>query len=342
MKAVRIYKHGGVSELTIEEIPLPKVSPNEVLIQVKACAINYLDLWVRRGMPGVTIPLPHTLGCDVSGVVSEIGYAVKHVRPGDEVVICPGVSCGLCKACFSGEDNLCPAYTLVGYTIPGGYAEYVKVPAVNVIRKPDNLDFVQAASAPLVFMTAWHMLVTRAKVHPGEEVLVLAAGGGVGTAAVQIAKLLGARVIATAGSDEKLERVKELGADLLINHAKTDFLGEVKRLTDKKGVEVVVDTVGAETFEKGFLCLARNGRLVTCGASAGQSIKLDLRYLFAKHLTLLGSYMGSKGDLLEVLSFIRSGKLKPVVGSVLPLEEACMGHELLEKRAIFGKVLLAP
>lgn len=342
MKAVRVHKHGGVNELILEDITVPAILPNEVLIQVKACAINYLDIWVRRGMPGVKIPLPHTPGCDISGVVSEVGSLVKHARKGDHVIVSPGVSCGLCKSCLSGEDNICQSYTIIGYTIPGGYAGYVKVPGVNIIPKPENLDFIQAAALPLVYMTVWHMLVGRAKVQPGETVLVLAAGGGVGTAAVQVAKLLGASVIATAGSDEKLAKIKELGADFLINHSKTDFLGEVKRITDKRGVDVVADTVGSETFEKAFLCLARNGRLVTCGASAGPTVKLDLRYLFAKHLTLCGSYMGSKGELLEVLSFVSSGKLKPVVGEVLPLEKAAAAHELLELRKSFGKIVLIP
>lgn len=341
MKAIRIHKHGGIKELNLEDIEIPKVLPNEVLINVKGCALNYLDIWVRKGMPGITIPLPHTPGCDVSGVVSEVGPGVRHVKAGESVIVCPGVSCGLCKACLSGEDYICPAYTLVGYTIHGGYAEYVKVPAVNVIPKPNNLNFIEAASVSLVFMTVWHMLVGRAKVKTGEDVLVLASGGGVGTASVQVAKLLGAKVIAIAGSDEKLKKIKELGADHLINHSKTDFLGEVKRITNKKGVEVVVDTVGSETFEKGFMCLARNGRLVTCGASAGHTTKLDLRYLFAKHLTLYGSYMGSKGELLEVLSFIKAGKLKPIIGAVLPLDKAAQGHELLESRKVFGKVVLS-
>jgi len=342
MKAVVIDEHGGVEKLRYTDVPEPKIGPTDVLVEVKACALNHLDLWLREGIPGIQIPMPHILGSDVSGILREVGDFVKHVKVGDRVLIAPGIGCGVCRECLSGKDNLCSQYTLVGYLVDGGYAEFVKVPGENALPIPEPMDFNDAAAVPLVFLTAWHMLVRRAQLRAGEDVLVLAAGSGVGSAAIQIAKLLGARVIATASTDEKLARAKDLGADEVINYQRVDFANEVRRLTNKKGVEVVLEHVGADTWPKSILALTRGGRLVTCGATSGAQAKTDLRYLFARELTIYGSYMGSKGELFEVLKFFKEGKLKAVVDRVLPLKEAALGHRLLMDRKQFGKIVLNP
>ena len=342
MKAVRVHKHGGLDVLVYESIPTPKIQQNEVLIEVKACALNHLDIWTRKGLPGIKLPLPIVPGSDISGVVCEVGKLVSGVKEGDKVVLAPGVSCGECKACLAGEDNLCPDYSILGFKRDGGYAEFVKVPSSNVIPMPEVLTFVEAASVPLVFLTAWHMLVTRAKVQPGEDVLVLGAGSGVGIAAIQIAKLFGARVLTTASTEEKLAKAHGIGADEGINHAKKDIYHEVMKLTAKKGVEIIIEHVGPATWEKCILSLARNGRLVTCGATTGPIVKLDLRYLFSKHLSLLGSYMGSKAELLQVLSYFQQKKLAPVVDRVIALKDAKTAHKILEERTQFGKVVLTP
>lgn len=325
-----------------EDVAEPEISPSEVLVNVKACALNHLDIWLREGLPGIKIPLPHILGADISGIIAETGSEVMHVKKGDEVLLSPGLSCGVCSQCLSGRDNICRYYSIIGYMTDGGYAEYVKAPAGNAIPIPEGLNFNEAAAVPLVFLTAWHMIVGRAKLKPGEDILIHAAGSGVGSAAVQIAKLFGARVIATAGSDEKLNKAGELGADDVINYTKSDFLEEVRRITGKKGVEVVIEHVGPATWEKSMLSLAKNGRLVTCGATTGPVGKIDFRYLFSKHLTIYGSYMGTKGELLEVLKFFPRKKLKPVIDTVLSLKEAGEAHRLMEDRRQFGKIVLNP
>jgi NADPH:quinone reductase-like Zn-dependent oxidoreductase len=342
MKAIVLHEHGGIDKLKYEDYPEPEPGPGEVKVRVKACALNHLDLWVRQGLPTVAIPLPHIPGSDVSGVAAAVGTGVRHVAVGDEVVISPGVSCGHCEMCLSGQDNLCRYYAILGNTIDGGDAEYVKAPAVNILPKPKSLDFNEAAAVPLVFLTAYHMLVTRARLQPGEVVLVHAAGSGVGSAAVQVAKLWGARVIATAGTDAKLAKAKELGADDLINYSKQDFAEEVRRITGKKGVDVVVEHIGPETWEKSIIALARGGRLVTCGATTGPTARLDLRYLFSKHLAVLGSWMGTKAELIEVLKYFDSGRLHAVVDRVLPLKDAPLAHQLMMERAQFGKIVLNP
>lgn len=328
--------------LEYAEVTDPQIRANEVLVEVRGCALNHLDIFVRRGMPGIEIPLPHILGCDVSGVVREVCDLVTWVKPGDEVMVQPGVSCGHCEACLSGQDNLCREYDMIGYRRDGGYAELVAVPAVNVIPKPPQLSWEEAAALPLVTVTAWHMLVTRANVQPGENVLVHAAGSGVGSVAIQIAKLRGARVLTTASSDEKLAKARELGADVTINYTQEDWPKEVRRLTDRKGVDVVVEHTGAATWPGSISSLKNNGRLVTCGATSGFDARTDLRQVFYRHLTVLGSFMGSKAELLEALKFVREGKIHGVVDRVLPLSEARQAHELIEDRAQFGKIVLKP
>jgi NADPH:quinone reductase-like Zn-dependent oxidoreductase len=342
MKAAIFSEHGGPEVLRYAEVGEPKINPTEVLVRVRACALNHLDLWVRRGLPGITIPLPHIPGSDIAGEVAKVGELVTRVKVGQKVVLAPGISCGQCPACSAGADNRCRRYTLFGYLVDGGYAEYVKSPEVNVIPIPGDLSFDEAAAVPLVFLTAWHMLIDRAHVLPGEDVLVLGAGSGVGSAAIQIAKLMGARVIATASSEEKLKKATELGADDVINHAKQNILDEVKRLTERRGVDVVVEHVGDATWEMSVLSLASNGRLVTCGATTGYEARLDLRYLFGRNLSLLGSYMGSRAELYDVLKLLGQRKLRAVIDRTMPLAECARAHAILENREQFGKIVLKP
>ena len=342
MKAVIFRQHGGPEVLQYTDVPEPKIKANEVLVEVRACALNHLDVWVRGGLPGIEIPLPHILGDDIAGVVREVGGLVSWIKPGDEVMLQPGVSCGHCAECLRGQDNLCRDYDIIGYRRDGGYAELVAVPGVNVIPKPKNLSWEEAAALPLVTLTAWHMLVTRARLQPGEDVLVHAAGSGVGSLGIQIAKLRGARVIATAGSDEKLAKAKELGADEVINYTRTDWPKEVKRLTERKGVDVVFEHTGAETWPGSIASLKTGGRLVTCGATSGFDARTDIRQIFYRHLTILGSFMGAKGELLEAMKFIECGKIRAVVDQSMPLSEARRAHELMEDRAQFGKLVLIP
>ena len=342
MKAAIFEQHGGPEVLKYADVADPQIRAHEVLIEVKACALNHLDIFVRNGLPGIEIPLPHILGNDVAGVVKEVGELVSWVKAGEEVMVQPGVSCGHCEACLSGRDNLCREYDILGYRRNGGYAELVTVPGVNVIPKPANLDWEEAAALPLVTVTAWHMLVTRAAIQPGEDVLVHAAGSGVGSIAIQIAKLRGARVITTASSDDKLAKARELGADETINYTGDDWPKEVKRLTERRGVDVVVEHTGSATWPGSISSLKNNGRLVTCGATSGYDARTDLRQVFYRHLTILGSFMGSKAELLEAMKFVKAGKIRAVVDRVLPLSEARQAHELMENRAQFGKLVLRP
>jgi len=321
-------------------MPEPQMQANEVLVEVKACALNHLDIFARNGLPGIEIPLPHIPGNDIAGVVKDVGSLVPWIKAGDEVMIQPGVSCGHCDACLSGRDNLCREYDIIGYRRDGGYAQFVAVPGVNVFPKPSNLTWEQAAALPLVTVTAWHMLVTRANVQPGEDVLVHAAGSGVGSLAIQIAKLRGARVIATASSDEKLAKARSLGADETVNYSTEEWPKEVRRLTSRRGVDVVVEHTGSATWPGSISSLKNSGRLVTCGATSGYDARTDLRQVFYRHLTILGSFMGSKAELLAAMKFVGEGKIQAVVDRVLPLSEARVAHELLESRGQFGKVVL--
>jgi NADPH:quinone reductase-like Zn-dependent oxidoreductase len=341
MRAVVFEEHGGPEVLKEAQIARPVPRADEVLVEVKACALNHLDVWTRRGIPGIAIPLPHVLGNDIAGVVAEVGELVDSVEVGDRVLLSPGVSCGHCAQCLAGDDNMCADYDMLGYRRPGGYAEFVAAPARNAHPIPAKLSYHQAAAIPLTFLTAWHMLATRAKLKPGEDVLVLAAGSGVGTAAIQIAKLFGARVIATASTEAKLEAARELGADDTIDYAtETRFDRVVKRLTDGKGVDVVVEHVGASTWNSSMSSLARNGRLVTCGATTGYDARIDLRHLFYRQLSVFGSFMGRHDELVALLPFFADGRLRPVVDRVLPLERAADAHSLMSDRAQFGKLVL--
>ena len=340
MKAVYFKSHGDLDALTYGERPLPKTGPSDVLVRVKACALNYLDIWVRQGLPGMKIPLPHIPGNDVAGVIEKVGVHTKGVRPGDKVMVAPGLSCGRCESCKAGRDHLCPEYDVLGQVRDGGYAEYVSVPAANILPMPAHLSFEEAASFPLVFQTAWHMLVTEGQIRTGETVLIQAAGSGVGIAAIQVAKLWGVRIIVTVGSDDKAAKARALGADEVINYRKKDFLEEVRRKTGKRGVDLVVEHIGKTVFEKSLRCLAKGGRLITCGATTGREARLDLRLLFSRNLTVHGIRMGTLRGLKDAVRHLNAGRLYPVVDKLFPLEKAAEAQKYMLDRKHFGKIVL--
>jgi NADPH:quinone reductase-like Zn-dependent oxidoreductase len=342
MKAICFASFGPADVLRLENVPAPALRPHEVLLEMKAAALNHLDLWVRSGERERSIPLPHIPGSDGAGIVAECGESVTGLKKGDRVLVSPGLSCGTCQWCLSGRDNLCRSYRVLGTKENGTYAEYLALPAQNVIHVPEGLSDEEAAAIPLVFLTAWHMLVTLARIQPGETVLIHGAGSGVGSAAIQIAKLWGARIITTAGSDEKLQKARALGAGEAINYTAHDFAEEVNRLTDKRGADVVFEHTGADVFEKSIRVLTKGGRLVTCGATADYLTKLDIRYVYSRHQTIFGSWMGGKSELIEVLKFFggASPRLIPVVDSVFPLHKAAEAHRRMEERKNFGKIVL--
>lgn len=341
MKAMVFHEYGGPEVVREEQFPDPTPGPGQVVVEVKAAALNHLDLWCRRGLFGDKLPLPHAGGSDIAGVVIGLGPGAEGAaKLGDEVVLNPGVSCGHCEACLSGQDVFCRAWGMLGEHMWGGLAGRLVAPAANLVPKPARLSWAEAAAFPVTFLTAWHMLRVRAPVSPGQWVLVHAAMSGVGVAAVQIAKLFGARVIATAGGAEKCAQSRELGADHAVDYETQDFLAEVKRLTGRRGVDIVFEHVGESTWEKSVLSLTHGGKLVICGATTGFEAKTDLRYLFRRQLSLLGSTMGSKAELFEVARLIQDGRLSPRVGRELPIGEAVLAHRLLEERRISGKVVL--
>jgi NADPH:quinone reductase-like Zn-dependent oxidoreductase len=337
MKAVYITEHGGIEKLLYGELPEPVPAGRETLVRVRACGVNYIDLWVRRGLPFLRVPYPFILGQEVAGEVVAVGPSARPDLVGTRVVLHPGVSCGYCEPCLSGLDHHCAKYQLLGKNLPGGYGELVKVPDVNLVPLPAEISWEAAACIPTVFTTAWNMLFDQAKLQPGEWVLVHAGGSGVGSAAIQLARLVGANIITTAGSPEKLERARTLGAQHLINYQKTDFLHAVRRITKRRGVDVVIEHIGEEVWERSLLCLATGGRLVTCGATSGYQAKTDLR-----HLRIFGATCGSKASLFKVIRLVQEGKLQAVLERVLPLQEAREAHRLLEERKQFGKLALVP
>src|SRR5436190_11463155 len=340
MKAIIVREHGGTDKLELAEVPDPALKPGQAIVRVRAVALNHLDVWVRRGVPGHKFPLPIIPGAEVAGVIDQIAPDDRW-KAGDEVLVAPGYSCGLCIACLSGNDPLCHnEHGIFGESRDGGCAEKIAVPVRNLLRKPAALTFAEAAAVPLDMLTAWHMLVTRAQLRPGETVLVHAGGSGVGSAAIQIARLWGASVFATAGSAAKAGRAKELGAQETILYREVDFVAEVRRLTGKRGVDVVFEHVGADTFERSLKSLARGGRLVTCGSTSGAEVTINLRLVFFKLLSILGSTMGSLAELHEIMKHVEEGHLRPVVDRVLPLDQIAEGHQVLEEREAFGKVVL--
>jgi len=342
MKAVVIHEHGGIDKLRHQECPEPVPEPDEVLIRVRACGVNHLDLLTREGRVATKVPLPHIMGAEVAGEIVALGPHVRGFEVGTPVAIATRLACGRCEYCVRGEENICLISRSIGLEVPGGYAELMVAPVANCVSLPPGVSFRDSAAFTLAGLTAWHMLVTRAKLRPGEDVLVIAAGSGVGSAAVQIAKLMGARVIGTAGTEDKLRLAKALGADEVINHRERPFDEEARRITGKRGVDVVFEHVGAATWERSINALGKNGRLVTCGAHTGSSTKLEIWRLFTRQISLIGSYLGTKGELFEVLRLIGHGRLRPVIHAVLPLAEARAAHTILEERRHFGKLLLEP
>jgi NADPH:quinone reductase-like Zn-dependent oxidoreductase len=342
MRAFQVRAHGGPEALEPVELPVPEPGPMEVRVRVRACALNHLDLWVRNGVPGHQFPLPLVPGSEIAGEVDAVGPGVDDLEAGTPTLLAPAVACGHCERCAAGEDHLCRGYGILGEHRDGGYAEHVVVPRRNVLALPRGLSFVEAAAVPLVFLTAWHMLVERAKLQRGEDVLVHAAGSGVSSAAIQIARLHGARrIVATAGGDAKLEKARELGATHTVNYRSDDFVPVARQATGGKGVDVVVDHVGGEVFERSFKALAWAGRVVLCGATAAGEATINLRAVFFKSLSILGSTMGSRAELMHLLRFFESGELVPVVDRVLPFAEAREAQRALEDREQFGKIVLA-
>lgn len=342
MKAIVLRRHGGPEVLESVELPELEPGPGEVLVEVRACALNRLDLWVRGGLPGLHVELPHVLGSDIAGVVTALGEGVEREWLAREVVVNPGLSCGRCEWCLSGWDNLCPSYRILGETARGGYAERIVVPVANLVDKPPGLAWTDAAAFPLTFLTAWQMLVTRADLRPAETVLLHAAGSGVGSAGLQIAKLLGARVIALASTDAKLERARELGADATIRSSDADWPKQVRALPEvgRRGVDVVFEHVGQATWAESIKLCRKGGRVVTCGASSGWDAATDLRHVFFRQIQILGSTMGSKASLFTIAKLIGEGRLRPIVDRVFPLAEAAEAHRYLDQREQFGKVVL--
>ena len=342
MHAVIFKEHGDIDRLIYTDAPEPEIGPDEVLIRVKACALNRLDIWTRQGMPGVKIPLPHILGCDISGEVEKVGDNAKGIMRGARGIVAPGISCGNCQQCQSGWDSLCSEYKIIGFQVDGGYAEFVKVPARNLIPVSNRYTWEEWAVCPLVFLTAWHMLVTRAQLKKGETVLIHAAGSGIGSAAIQIAKTIGAQVLTTVGSDEKEARAKSLGADYIINYKKMDFSKRARELTQGAGADVVLEHIGAETFTKSLASLAKKGRLVTCGTTSGGAVQIDLRFLFVRQYSIIGCYMGGQSELNEAVKLLEEGRVKPVLDTAFPLAEAKEAHKRMLDRKNFGKIVLKP
>ncbi len=340
MNAIIFHQHGGIEQLVQEDIPLPTLGQEEVLVRVKACALNHLDIWIRQGIPAYNISLPHVSGSDVAGVIQQVGTGVTTVSVGDAVMLSPGLSCWQCEWCLSGQDNLCPQFNVLGAQVDGGYAEYVKVPAINTIALPPGLSFEAAAAFSLVSVTAWHMLFSLAHLQPGETVLVMGAGSGMGSMAIQMAHMIGARVLTTVGTAEKFVKAEALGADVVINHTCEDVVKRVHDVTQNQGVDVVIEHIGEQVWDRCLRALARGGRFVTCGATTGGGVTIDLRFLFSRQLTIKGSYMGTRAELQQAIRLLSQGTLKPVVDTMFPLAEARKAQEHLLSRKAFGKVVL--
>jgi len=341
LQAVQLHAHGGVDQLHYEQAPTPVLdSPDEVVVQLKAASLNHIDLWNRKGLTGKKVEFPHILGADGAGIVAEVGSAVRHVSEGDAVCLYPPVGCGYCEFCMTSRPFMCVWLRVLGEGMQGTYAEKVKVPAANCFPIPAGYSFAEAAAFPLVFLTVWRMLITNAKLRPGEKVLILGIGGGVALAALQIAKAMNAWVAVTSSSDEKLEKAAVLGADRALNYRKSDFTKEVRSWTNKRGVDVVVDCIGGENWARSLAALVKGGRLVTCGATAGASPSTDIRRIFWNHLSIFGSTLGSSEEFRQVLNFVNAAKVKPVLDRTFHLSDAAAAQNRLERGEQFGKITL--
>ena len=342
MKAARFHQHGGPDVLQYEDAPEPAIAPGQVLVKVKACALNHLDIWVRQGIPAFPVPLPHTGGCDVAGLVERIAGEGYGLNVGDRVFVSPGLSCWRCEFCLRGQDNRCISYRILGAQVDGGMADYVTVPAINVLPIPSSLSFEQAAAFPLTAVAAWHMLFGLARLQPAEDILVLGAGSGVGSMAVQMAHAAGARVITTVGSDDKAEKAKALGAEVVLNHRRDKIAERIMQVTGGRGVNVVIEHIGPATWEQSLRSLATGGRLITCGATSGPEVRLDLRALYMRQTKVIGSFMGTRDELLAAAKWMGEGRIRAMVDSVLPLKEIRAAHERMLDRKLFGKIVLTP
>ncbi|MCL5283643.1 MAG: zinc-binding dehydrogenase [Armatimonadetes bacterium] len=339
MKAIVFYEHGDVDRLQLAEVETPEPARGEVLVQVRACALNHVDIWVRLGGGAYGPPLPHVLGGDVAGEIAILGNEVEGPPVGTRVVIAPGISCGNCSECLAGRDNRCSSAKILGAHVWGGYAEYVVVPARNVVPIHDSFSFVEAAAVPITFLTAWHLLVNRAAVRPGETVLVLGAGSGVGAAAIPIAKLAGARVIAASRTEVKRNQALQIGADEAVDSG-GNFAETIMAITGGQGVDVVVEHVGPATFSQSVASLRRGGRLVTCGSTTGPTTEFTLRTLFGRELSLIGGMLGTRSEFATVMSLVAGGKLKPTIDRTFPLDEAADAQRRLLAQEQFGKIVL--
>lgn len=342
MKAVQFSGHGDTDVIEYGDFPDPEIGPDEVLVDMKAGALNHLDVWTRRGLPGIDLEMPHIPGSDGAGVVTEVGEDVTRFDEGDHVALLAGVYCGQCEFCRHGEYPLCARYHIIGEHVRGVHSEYAAIPAENLTTVPDHVDWETAAAAPLVFQTAWRMLLTRGELDPGETVLVLGSSGGVGHAAVQVAKHAGAEVIATAGNEEKLSYAEEIGADHTIDYSEEDFASRVREMTGKRGVDMVVDHVGADTWSDSLKSLAKGGRVVTCGATTGGQPETNINRIFWNQLSVMGSTMATPGEAEDALELVWDGTFEPRIRETLPMSETVRAHELLENREGFGKVVVIP
>lgn len=342
MKALCYYQHGALDQLKYDDVPEPVPGEGEVLLKVKACALNHLDIWVMRGWPGLNLEMPHWGGSDIAGEVAEAGSGVTDWQPGDRVVVDHGVNLFEDEFTRRGEHTMSPGYRIFGEHMRGGLAQYMAVPAKNLVRAPDEIDFPQAAAPLLVTLTAWRMLINRAKLRAGETVLVVGAGGGVNSVAIQIAKMAGAVVYAVASNAEKAQKAMELGADFVVDRSRGNWGKEVQRLTGKRGVDVIVDNVGAATINTSMQVAARGGRIVIVGNTSGPMAEIDIRRIFGKQISLIGSTMGTPQDFRDITRLLWRGKIRTVVSQVLPLSEGRRGFEMLEKGEMFGKIVLVP
>lgn len=336
-----MHEHGGIEKLRYEDAEEPGLpAPNEVIVKLKTAALNHIDIWNRLGVTGVVIPMPHILGADGAGVIVEVGEKVDNVKKGDAVCLYPATGCGQCEFCSTGRDFMCIRVRCLGERLEGTYTEYVKLPAENCFPIPAMMSFEEAAAFPLVFVTLWRMLITNARLKPGESLLIIGIGGGVASAALQVAKQIGAHVVVTSGSDEKLELAKNWGADHGVNHRKKDFAKEVRTLTENRGVDVVLDCVAGEVWQKSLSALTKGGRLVTCGATAGGLPDTDLRVIFSNHLKIFGSTLGSREEFRQLLSFMTLSRIRPIIDSVFPLKEGAAAQRRMEEGKQFGKIVL--
>ena len=340
MKALAFNEFGGPEKLRLQDVPDPKAAPGEVVVRVRACALNHLDIFVREGIPALKTPLPFWTGCDIAGDVAKVGPDVTGLRVGDRVCVNPNLTCGRCEFCIQGEDSLCVRYGIVGEHLPGGLAELLAVSAENVLPLPAHVSYEHAASFILTNMTAWRMVVTQARVRPGEDVLILGVGGGVSSSAVQIAKLCGARVLVTSSSDAKLERARQLGADVSINYSKEDWESAVYEKTAKRGVDVVLENVGAQTWKQSLRSLRKGGRLVTCGATTGPIAETDIRIVFWKQIHIIGSTMANRREFNDVMRLFFAGRLKAIVDEIVPLKDGAAAQRRLGEGRQFGKIVL--